>query len=1147
MSLRVFESPKTNPRPELKARTGGRAHDSVRLLRQNHDTFFSLIQNAPFGVYVIDAQFRLKQVSVAAEPVFAGIEPLIGRDFEEILRLVWDEPFASEALGRFRHTLATGEPYSAPITTEQRHNTANVESYDWKIERITLPDGQFGVVCYFYDITERKRVEYALRASEAFSQSILQSSPDCIKVLDLSGTLLSMPSGQALLGITDIAPFLNKSWIDFWQGEHRALAQAAVRRAAAGGTGQFIGFFISLSGVPKWWDVLISPILDADGQPAQLLAVSRDITVRKHAEINLAFLASVSRDLLVSTSVSGMMATVGARLGAQLQLSICAFAEIDESAEQVVINHDWHHPDALALVGTYKLGEFVEGECIRLARAGEAIVVRNTADDSRTDPLKFAKLNIASFICAPLIDAGQWRFALCLYHRDSYDWRDDEIELARELTARIWTRLQSLRAEQALIESEERYRSLFASAPTAIFVCDQNGFIQHYNPVAAQMWGREPVRGTERHSGSLKLWNVDGTPLLHDQNPVVEVLRTGIAALHVELVIERPDGTRLPVLLNVAAIKNVDGKITGSISSFVDISRRHQAEEALRRSEERFRALFDWGPLALYTVDATGQLEKFNRRAVELWGRKPRRGANGAWDGSIQFYRPDATPLTPAQTPVALVLSGALPVAHDVELEMERADGTRISVIANVHPLKNSQGLIVGAMNGLYDVTERSQFIKKLAEQTRELLEMDRRKDEFLAMLGHELRNPLTPIANATCMLRMQVNEDALQRQARVVIERQVGQMQHLVDDLLEVSRINSGRVRLRLQPTDVSDVMTRAAEAMGPLMVEFRHAFTLALPAQPIYVNVDAARLEQVLVNLLSNAIKYTDPGGTLALTAEPDGSDVVLRVIDNGIGMAPELIPQVFELFTQADRSLDRSQGGLGIGLCLVQRLVEMHGGLVSVHSVLGEGSEFAVRLPIFEVPGLTAGSTALMAGANQTDSAASSSVQVQLQTPINVAPESAFKQDFLETQAGPIESATVSRSPEFCRVMVVDDNVDAAQTVAMLLEMSGCQVQVAHSGEGVFDAALSWSPHVMLLDIGLPGMNGLEVAKRVRQAPMLNNTVLVALTGYGLEADRKRSQDAGFDHHLVKPVGFDEIEKIIEQACIKKRLDCDPALTR
>ena len=253
------------------------------LLKRNHDTFVRMIENAPFGVYVVNEKLQICQVSKQSLQTFKNIDPLIGRDFGEVMHILWYEDFANEAIRRFRHTLDTGESYTALNMTEQRHNIDQIESYDWMIERITLPDGQWGVVCYFYDITERKRAEDTLRESEAFNRSIINSSPDCIKVLDLAGNLLSIHSGQELLGIEDIQPFLNKSWIDFWEAEHHAVAKAAVS-AAAEGQGRFVGFFRTLRGEPKWWDVSISPILDAEHQPQRLLAVSRDVTERRNYE-----------------------------------------------------------------------------------------------------------------------------------------------------------------------------------------------------------------------------------------------------------------------------------------------------------------------------------------------------------------------------------------------------------------------------------------------------------------------------------------------------------------------------------------------------------------------------------------------------------------------------------------------------------------------------------------------------------------------------------------------------------------------------------------------------------------------------------------------------------------------------------------------
>ena len=559
------------------------------LLRRNHDTFFNLIQNSPFGLYVVDAQLRMRQVSTASEKVFSNVRPLIGRDFEDIMHTLWPEVFVKDVIERFRHTLATGEAYAMPNFTEQRRDIADVESYDWKIERITLPDGQFGVVCYFYDITERKLAEDALRESEAFNRSIVESSPDCIKVLSLDGTLLSLLRGHELLGIDDKTQLLNTSWFDLWDGEDRRAAESAVREAATGGAGSFVGFFRTYRDEPKWWDVVISPILDAGGKPARLLAVSRDITQRKRGELNLEFLASVSHDLLHLTGLDDMMQTLGAKLGAFLDLSLCAFVDINEAADEVEIFHDWHRADVPGLVGVYRLADFVEAEFIRAARAGDIIVVHDTVTDPRTDPAKFTALKIQSFICVPLIRDRQWRFALCLYHSTAYDWREDEIALAREVTARIWTRLERLRAEAALQESEDRYRTLFNSMDEGFCVIDMI-FDEQEQPVDYRFLEVNPTfeRQVGLHDATGQLVSVLVPTLERYWYEMYgKVSRTGEAVRFINEV------KGLDRWLDVYACR-VGGPNSRKVAVvFNDITARMRVEKALQDSEERYRTLFD--------------------------------------------------------------------------------------------------------------------------------------------------------------------------------------------------------------------------------------------------------------------------------------------------------------------------------------------------------------------------------------------------------------------------------------------------------------------------------------------------------------------------------------------------------------------------
>jgi len=392
------------------------------------------------------------------------------------------------------------------------------------------------------------------------------------------------------------------------------------------------------------------------------------------------------------------------------------------------------------------------------------------------------------------------------------------------------------------------------------------------------------------------------------------------------------------------------------------------------------------------------------------------------------------------------------------------------------------------------------QLFETSQEQAAALAVIDRRKDEFLAMLGHELRNPLAPIQNAALLLRLQCDRDSLQgiespilNQSVGIIERQVGQLAHLIDDLLEVSRITTGRIQLQQQRIALAGVLENALATVRSLIDERKHGLTLSLPTQTIWLDVDPVRLEQVVVNLLTNAAKYTNDGGHIWLTVQQEGAEVVLRVRDTGVGIDPEILPHIFELFTQAERTLDRSQGGLGIGLALVKRLLEMQGGTVAVSSALGNGSEFIVRLPTVPSPE---------------------------QQPL----------------AAPIEKGQ-STGP-LLRVLVVDDNVDSAMTMGMLLRASGHEIRMVHDGLAVLEAATNYRPHLVLLDIGLPGLNGFEVAKQLRLQPAFQNILLVAMTGYGQDSDRQRSQEAGFDHHLVKPANFEQVLNIL--STVSKNLE-------
>ena len=422
-------------------------------------------------------------------------------------------------------------------------------------------------------------------------------------------------------------------------------------------------------------------------------------------------------------------------------------------------------------------------------------------------------------------------------------------------------------------------------------------------------------------------------------------------------------------------------------------------------------------------------------------------------------------------------------IRHD-HLPRKFKDGREVEIefVSNIHSVL---GRLVTQCN-IPDITEQSRRERKTHEQATALADLYRHKDEFLAILSHELRNPLSPILNAVQLLRLQGDESPIQREARSVIETQVGQLTRLIDDLLEISRISSGRLRLQQDRFDIREIVERAVDSARPLITQRGHQLFVSLPVNPIWLHADSARLEQVVVNLLNNAAKYTEEGGKIRLTVRQEGDEMVLSVQDTGVGLAPEAISHIFDLFTQADRSLDRAQGGLGIGLALVHRLVEMHRGTVSAQSAgLGEGSEFMVRLPVLH-----------------------SQPKPPNRKPVKIAEPSA----------------------EGSRILIVDDNEDSANMLAKLLERSGHATRTAYNGPMTLEIAAEFLPDVVLLDIGLPGINGYEVARRLRQIPHLDRIKIVAMTGYGQESDIRLAQEAGFDSHQLKPINFAKVSELL-----------------
>jgi PAS domain S-box-containing protein len=616
-------------------------------------------------------------------------------------------------------------------------------------------------------------------------------------------------------------------------------------------------------------------------------------------------------------------------------------------------------------------------------------------------------------------------------------------------------------------ENAERLAAIVEHSDDAIIGKDLNGVITSWNSAAERLYG---YTAHEAIGQPIKMIvPPDREAELHD---LMERLAREERAEHLDTVRVKKDGTRVDVSLTVSPIKNTYGEVIGASKIARDVSERKRAEEALRTSEARKTAFFRTSLDCIISIDQEGRVLEFNPAAELTFGYREAEVRGRELAALIipqslreQHRRGLANYLATGEGPV---------LNRRLEMTALRSDGTELPVELTVARIDVDGPPVFTAH--LRDITERKQLENQLRQYIADLSEADRRKDEFLAMLAHELRNPLAAIGYSMQLLTASPDQLSL---ATEITQRQLRQLTHLIDDLLDVSRITTNRIQLRKEALDAGALVTRAIGSARPAIEERRHNLTVDIASKEMPIFADPTRIEQVIVNLLTNAAKYTPEGGEISVRAYPHDDHVVIKVKDTGIGIPREMLTRVFELFTQVDPTLDRAQGGLGIGLTVVRHLTEMHGGAVSAMSEgLGKGSEFSVRLPLSTLRGDTVGA----------------------------------------------KSAPAIRPG--LRVLIVDDNVDTARSLSLLLQRLGCVTHEVHDGPPVVDAANKFQAEAILLDIGLPGLDGYQVARLIRQAPELNQVLLVAISGYGQQQDRERSQEAGFDKHLVKPVQFDAL---------------------
>jgi len=611
---------------------------------------------------------------------------------------------------------------------------------------------------------------------------------------------------------------------------------------------------------------------------------------------------------------------------------------------------------------------------------------------------------------------------------------------------------------QRLLESVQDY---------AIFMMNTEGFVTSWN------LGAQRIKGYEAHEAIGRHFSMFYLPEAIDRGWPAEELRraTLIGKYEDEGWRIRKDGSRIWANVVITAVRDERGTLLGFSKVTRDLTERRRHEEELREREESLRLLVEGvRDHAMFLLDPAGCIRTWNEGARVVLGF-----------AADDVLGRDASVLLSLEEKLAGKWAAEFASARCAGFFMtkgwrHRADGSRVWAESSTTELKDGAGAIRGYV----------QIVRDLSEQRRvEALEVEGRHiEEFIAMLSHELRNPLAPIENAVSILRRFVSQPEAVWCVEL-IGRQVTHMTRLVDDLLDVSRINNGKIRLTVEDIDLNDLVKSSVESARSTVDACGHALTLELPGISPPVAGDPTRLTQALTNLLTNAAKYTPEGGTISVSVASMGTIATIQIVDDGIGMSDELLQRAFDPFVQGDRALDRSAGGLGIGLTLVKSIIEMHGGTVAVASAgIGKGAAFTLTLPL--------------CNPRQT----------------------------LEACARPAE--TSAAKPE--RILVVDDNRDAAESIAMLLRICGHDVQIAYDGLDALAMARNQSPSVILLDIGLPGIDGYEVARRLQRMGVLNKARLIAMTGYGSDKDRQATKEAGFDLHFTKPVGVEELIKAL-----------------
>lgn len=661
------------------------------------------------------------------------------------------------------------------------------------------------------------------------------------------------------------------------------------------------------------------------------------------------------------------------------------------------------------------------------------------------------------------------------------------VHTAFETTGRV---LEAHRAEQARRASDARLSALFDSLPVGVGVSDASGTIVLANDaMETYMPTRRLPSCDEQRAERWTLLGADCKPVARSDFPGARALRGERVVPGVEALYRTDDGRETWTHISSVPILDADGKVSGQVSVVTDIDRVKRTEAALRESEEKYRKLFEEVDEAFCILevkfDASGApvdliflevnpMFAIQSGIVDARGRSVHELAPGLESVWLERYG------GVARTGESILFEEYSPMLERwFEVNASRIGGPEARLVALV----------------FRDTSERKRIEQDMQRLAQEASDASRRKSEFLAVLAHELRNPMATIRTGLEIMRLRADNPETLLRVREMLERQTSQLSHLVDDLLDVARVSSGKIEIRRQLADLNRVVTSAVETSNAVIQGARHRLAVRLWPEALLLDIDPTRIAQVISNLLTNAAKYTPPGGEIGLEVRKEAGEgagqAVVAVNDSGVGILPEHQDAIFEMFSQVGDSGGLAQGGLGIGLSLVRQLVTLHGGAISVHSAgAGQGSTFIVRLPL---------------GARADGG--------QGEAPATALPH--------EQRALPRRTF---------RILVVDDNTDAAESLSLLLQLNAHEIRTATNGRDALALMRDFTPDIAFLDIGMPGMTGYELAQRMRALPALAHTTIVAVTGWGSEEDQQRSREAGFDHHFTKPIAAETVSRLL-----------------